>query len=194
MSVSKANLAIRTAGTLFVFLLGIFIGITVPRQTSATPQPLTQSEAVERAPQIAATQSDGSSLLVTAGEKTCWVDRYTICGHEYISGRDEDVSELSRERLMLLYPEVFALDAATGESVMLERDVEGFCTHHVMLKLTDGKLCVYSFDEEAHKLRELAGIDVEVSMLPYQAIAELSEGVLFDDMAQVDAYLESMDS
>ena len=194
MPASKANLAIRTAGTLFVFLLGIFIGTTVPKQISTTSQPFTEKTAVERELPSATTQSDDSPLLVTASEKTCWVDRYTVCGHEYISGRDEDVSELSRDRRMTLYPEVFALDAATGERVMLERDVNGFCTNHVMLKLSDGKLCVFSLDEDTHELRELAEVAIEVAMLPYQALTELAEGVLFDDMSQVDAYLESMDS
>ena len=194
MPASKANLAIRTAGTLFVFLLGIFIGTTIPKQISTTSQPFTEKRAVERELPSAMTQSDDSPLLVIASKKTCWVDRYTVCGHEYISGRDEDVSELSRDRRMTLYPEVFALDAATGERVMLERDVNGFCTNHVMLKLSDGKLCVFSLDEDTHELRELAEVVIEVAMLPYQALTELAEGVLFDDMSQVDAYLESMDS
>ncbi len=194
MPASKANLAIKMAGTLFVFLLGIFIGTTAPKQAPIAQQPFAEKETVESVPQNTPASSDDSPLLVTASERTCWVDRYTVCGHEYISGRDEDVSELSRDRLMALYPEVFALDAATGESVMLERDVEGFCAHHVMLKLSDGKLCVYDLDEDTHELRELAGVAVDVAALPYQALTELAEGVLFDDMAQVDAYLESVDS
>lgn len=186
------DLAIRTAGTLFVFLLGILVGVSAPQKEASIQEALPNQ--IERTSEPVVTETDDTPMLVVSSEKTCWVDRYTVCGHEYIKGRDEDVSVLSRERLLALYPEVFALDAATGERVMLERDVEGFCTNHVLLKLTGDKLCVYCLDESTNELRELAGIDTDIPQFNYQILSELTEGVLLDNMAQVDAYLEGVES
>jgi len=83
----------------------------------------------------------------------------------------------------------------SAKRVRIRRMHTGWCPRHVLLKTgADGALHIYRTDETTLRQMELQRLSFEPSQLDESAASELTAGVAFDSVDEINAYLENAES
>lgn len=123
--------------------------------------------------------------------------RYTflLCGHT--REKHETGGELTGytlEDITKKYPDARVLELS-GERAVIERELERYCPDHVALFVDGaGNLCISQTDETDFEAEKVTTLNYDVSDLPEEVISQLEEGIVFDTLEQVNAYLEDVES
>ncbi len=121
---------------------------------------------------------------------------FAKCGHtEHIPLLNEAFIGYTQEELQAFY-KTCRVTEFTREQVVIQQTLDTCCPEHVLLRARqDGTLCVFQTDSEFY-------IEQLIRVLPVDARADLAEeerkrleeGIVFDTLGDVDAYLEGMES
>lgn len=73
--------------------------------------------------------------------------------------------------------------------------VDGYCPAHLLLRAdAQGTLAVWRMQEDALEMQPVLTLAATLDAFDGETAAALSEGVLFESMDEINAYLESMES
>lgn len=151
------------------------VNTQTPIQTWATPN----VPAIK--PQDPVIEEHAEVILIT---------HYLGCGHEVERTlTSENYVGLTQKQIQALYPQ-YTILSFDSTHVELKREVEGVCPQHYMVKLEGSNLVIYQRTED-DSWRKVQTIEDFTMPYPDQA---LTEGVIFDDMHQIERYLENFDS
>lgn len=128
--------------------------------------------------------------VVEAHAEVTLITRYNGCGHEREQALAlEGIVGLKEKQIAALYP-LYTITAFSPMRVEMRREVEGVCPSHYLVKLEGGALIIYQRDAEDDSWRRVQA--VEDFYLPYGDDA-LKEGIVFDNMHQIESFLENLE-
>ena len=122
--------------------------------------------------------------------------QFEKCGHTRSVLLDTNAFIGYTEQELADFYEACTVAAFSSERVTLTQELDACCPAHVLLQARgDGTACVYQTDAEffIEQLVRVVALDVDRNMTPDEK-EKLSQGVVFDTLADVDAYLESLES
>ena len=123
--------------------------------------------------------------------------RYTflLCGHT--REKHETGGELTGctlEDITKKYPDARVLEL-TAQKAVIEREIERYCPDHVSLFIDgSGNLSIAQTDATNYDEEKVTTLNYNVSELPEDVVAQLEEGIILDNLEQVNAYLENAES
>ena len=174
---SRSKAWLMALGTLALLAAAAAV-LLVP---SPSPRPNQQASA-ERT-----TRAEGSELLQTL--------TYTRCEHTVTRRLTAPVELYGKtmEETAALYPE-WRITEFSAVMVRMERQPDMFCPDHMVLMPNGaGYLCVFEnrYGDALALVREL---ELEVKNLPSAAQEEVEEGIGFSTAAEMEQWLESVES
>lgn len=191
-----------------LFLAGILLGSAIadgspnapaplaaaPTPASTiTPTPLLSTPAPPDAPAsdaVLPASKVGAAVLPDA--EVVWRTRFGSCGHICLQ-EGEDITGFTREALSAQFPEL-ELVTFSAAKVCLEAQRSGYCPAHLVVVLRDGAPAILQTDAQTYVPTEIVRLEWDVSALSASALEELARGVPFDELAQIDEYIENMES
>lgn len=121
---------------------------------------------------------------------------FTRCEHtEHAALLNEPFIGYTREELQAFY-KTCEVTEFSKERVVIGQTVDAACPAHVLLRADgNGALCAYQTDREffIEQLIRVLPVELRTDMAPEEQ-TRLREGMLFDSLADVDAYLEGLES
>ena len=158
-------------------VIGVFLGLNMPREDDA------------------ATVGRLGVRSVLPGMELERRITYTRCAHETVKQLDPAAFiGYTREELAAFYSGD-AVVRFDEEGVVILHTVAGCCPEHVILHLGTDEFTVSRTDPESfsESLLHTLPLDEAVSLTAEERAA-LAEGLVFDTLGEIDAYLESMES
>ncbi|MCE5236348.1 MAG: hypothetical protein ABFC62_04095 [Clostridiaceae bacterium] len=168
---------------LCMLLLGLFSGMLIGPRQNAAP-----------APTLAAETDDAAGVLsVLPSTRVYFRTRFLACGHEVLAVGNESMAGKTRAEAEKAYPD-WTLAAFSADEVVFEKELPGYCPAHYVLKLEGGELGLYRADETTYEQKRLMVLDYDAASFDAAERAELENGLAFDALEDVNAYLESAES
>lgn len=169
--------------TVCMLLFGLFSGMLIgPKgnagQTPAPTEPLGGVSGV---------------LSVLPSARVEFKVGFDACGHEVLAVGNESLAGKTREEAERAYPG-WALEKFSDKEVIFTKSLPGYCPKHYVLLLAGGELGVYRTDETTYERKRLMVLDWDEAAFDSAERAELENGLAFDDLNGVNAYLESAES
>lgn len=120
---------------------------------------------------------------------------YNSCGHTQYHTLDKpDWIGKTREELAALSP-ADSIALFNAKEVCLVRVVDAYCSEHLQLRTgADGNVGVYRTNAGTHQDELILALPTRAEDLSEGARSDLSDGLLFGSMEEINAYLESMES
>lgn len=174
-----------------VLALGAWGGYTL--RGAATP-PAQTPPAPTASPAAEPVGAIGEQSILPTTDVTI---RYTflLCGHT--REKHETGGELTGytlEDITEKYPDARVLELS-AERAVIERELERYCPDHVALFVDGaGNLCISQTEETDFEAEKVTTLNYDISDLPEDVISQLEEGIVFDSLEQVNAYLEDAES
>ncbi len=159
-------------------VIGLFIGLTIAEPDEP----------------VAETGNTGVVSLLPGAVIEKYV-RFESCGHTLcIPVESNPFVGYTEEELAAFY-EDGTIDVFRSDYAAISFVHDGYCPEHYVLGLMDGLLCVYRTSAETFA-REVVSViqSVSVSEFTEEERAALTEGIAFDTLGEIDAYLENAES
>lgn len=175
-----------------VLALGAWGGYTL--RGASTPPAQTQTPAPTISSMAEPVGNIGEQSILPTTDVTI---RYTflLCGHTL--EKHETGGELigyTLEDITKKYPDA-RVKELSAERAVIERELERYCPDHVALFVDgSGNLCISRTDETDFEQEKVTTLNYDISDLPEDIISQLEEGIIFDNLEQVNAYLENAES
>ena len=120
---------------------------------------------------------------------------FGACSHETRILMDRTAYEgYTREEVQKQFPSA-SIAEFTAARVTIIQSVDAYCPEHYLLKLQeDGTLAVTHTDTQFFTEEVVAVLRDENDVLSRPGYEALKDGVAFDSLAEIDAYLESLGS
>lgn len=167
--------------------LGLGAGVLIPRE-AVPPNPAETPEPVTRP----AAQGGGPSILPGTEVRVEYV--FAGCGHTVAVEGAESLHGLDAAGVTVLWPDAEVLEL-TGERARIRRERPGHCPDHYVLALTEeGRLTVTHTDENNPAEVTVSTLEYDPTGLPADVLAELREGIAFGSLAEINGYLEDVES
>lgn len=171
------------------FTAGRWLNEKTPLQkTQVQPQPAAQT-----APPVQAVSAGEVRLGLNAEVE--YVMYYTLCGHKVITREPAGIEliDKSREEVAKLFPDM-TISSFSPDCVTVEQSVPLRCAQHFILKRNESGLSVYQTDAATLEVNEVASFPMDVENLPNDIQQMLSDGMVFETLGEIEAYLEDLDS
>ncbi len=191
----------RLALVCAVVLVGGFaIGYLVTYEKN--PEKLQRPDDVtEMAEENNAQQPSDDAIMDYASEPTTTYDTrlifksfYSQCGHTVVERQDIPARMVGVDEHQMhgLYPD-WEVEKFGRDEVILYRRREGACPEHYILKVENGYVAIYrTVDEGETEIVEVT--DIPVSILRLKDQERLRQGMLLDNIEEVNQYLEDLGS
>lgn len=127
--------------------------------------------------------------LVAENAEVEWLARFSECGHEVALDPPGSIAGMTRKELAIAYPD-YTIEIFDAEYVRMAKSVEGYCPEHYLLTMGADALVISKMDLATLAQKEVMRIIADTSALDEEALAALSEGVTFDSLEDINAYLE----
>ncbi len=156
----------------------------------ALPTPAPQ--AIEPTPE--ADPASAAELIIAPTCQMIWTTNFTLCGHTREEARQE------RALIGLTEPEVraatsgWAIEAFSRVGLHFSRDVEAYCPEHVVLKSVPEGLGVFRTDPMSFELQQIMQFKLDTASLNEETRLQLELGMPFADLAEIEGYVESLES
>lgn len=169
------------AATGLAIIAGIMIGIAAVTKT------MEQEEGV----------AVNAFELVSVGAGTAISTRISFTGCRHLTEQTIQPAPyigFTKEALTEAFP-LFTIARFSSEEILLERVIAGCCEKHYLLKLigTDN-VAIQRFNTENQAMDNRVTVHINRDVLDVSTQLELDQGVVFDTMDEVNAYLESIES
>lgn len=162
-----------------------FTAVPTPLHTPAPLSAAPASDAVLPAAKV-------GTVSVLPDAEVVWRTRFGSCGHVCLHG-GEDITGYTQQALQARFPDR-ELVTFSAEKVCLQDARGGYCPAHLVVVLHDGVPAIIQTDAQTYAPMELVRLEWDVSALSPSALAELSRGVPFDELSQIDEYIENLES
>lgn len=135
-----------------------------------------------------------SQPTTTTNTRLIFKTLYSECGHTVLERQaiSNRMTGLTRSQILQHYPD-WEIESFQGQEVVFYRRMEGACPGHYLLKEQDGYITIYRTGEEG-ELELIRMTDIVVSILRFRDQQRLRDGILLDDMEEVNRYLEDLGS
>lgn len=174
------------------FMLGLLTAPkkSLPIEILPTEEP-TLEHLIEQPAENVSQDGDISILPTT---DVLWLNTFTECVHEYEIDSPGSILGLTESEITEKYPD-FVVSVMTPESVRIERQIDGFCQSHLLLKSSgDNLLCIFRTDSETFVLKQESEIPFDLKALDPEVQAQLSKGIIFTTEDEINAFLEDKES
>lgn len=185
-----------------LFLAGMLVGFTLSDGKTPAPLPTPAFTAAPTPASPAPLPTPGSDAALPAAQlgvacvlpdaEVIWRTRFTSCGHVSLH-EGEDITGYTREALQTRFPEAAVVTFSAGR-VCMEEEQGGYCPAHLVVILRHGEPVILQTDAQTYAPREIARLEWDVSALSGSALAELTRGVPFQELAEIDEYIENLES
>lgn len=189
----------RTFGMLVCLLLVVsacVVGFALSRGNSR--QQAEGNTGTEPLATVSPQETQGVQNVMTSADTLsadCVVEMqctYEKCGHVKTYGiESSEVEGFTKDQLAVQYPECEVTEFGPLGAT-LTCSVDGYCPDHYVLKRSGDKLCIYQPQDRTGELiiyKEIEGMNASDL-----GIEELEQGILFDDIEQIESYLEEIES
>jgi hypothetical protein len=89
----------------------------------------------------------------------------------------------------------YAVTQMSPENVRLVREIDGYCPSHYLLKTGgDDSLLVLRTDPETLTLKQEKEFSIDLDALGAGIQEQLKEGIVFDTMDEINAFIEDAES
>lgn len=169
-----------------VLALGVWGGFTIrDAQLGAMPEQTPLAEPVDKIGE--------QSIL----PDTLVITKYTflLCGGhtEQRQATGGPMVGLNKAQIEEKYPDAKVTEL-TNKRAVIERELERYCPKHVVLFLDDqDRLSISQTDEANLENENITTLTYDVSYLPEEELAKLEEGLVFDNLEEINIYLEGME-
>jgi hypothetical protein len=161
-----------------------------PPEISASEEPLAEHMSEQPAENVIKT---GDSAILPTTD-VVWIDYYLKCGHEYVNSKTDNIIGMTGPELENKYPD-YAVTQMSLESVRLVREIDGYCPSHYLLKIGgDDSLLVMRTDPETLTLKQEKEFSIDLDALGAGVQEQLKEGIVFDTMDEINAFIEDAES
>lgn len=100
----------------------------------------------------------------------------------------------TQEEFLLEYRDT-EIESFSSSSVRLSSMIVGPCPLHIMLRADEtGQLHVYQTSDESLELISIQTLPIYAASFPQEIAEELYEGIVFDSVDEINAYLENAES
>ena len=169
-----------------VLAFGIWGGFTIrDLQLNAMPEQTPLAEQVDKIGE--------QSIL----PDTLDITKYTflLCGG-HTEQRQETGGPLvgmSKTQIEQKYPDAKVAEL-TNKRAVIERELERYCPKHVVLFLDDdNRLSISQTDESDLEKENVTTLTYDISYLPEEELSKLEEGMVFENLEEINAYLEGLE-
>jgi len=168
-----------------VLALGVWGGFTLRD---------TQLEAAQPTP---AAEPAGQMGFISILPDTVVVTNYTftLCGHtltQQVTGGP--LVGKTKDDLLRDDPDA-KIGEFSAQRVVIDRDLERYCPRHYLLYIDDnGKLCYSQTDATDYTKENVTTLNYDVSSLPDEVKNDLDEGLVFESLDEINAYMEDVES
>ena len=133
------------------------------------------------------------SVSVLPTTQVEWLYQFTLCGHGYEAHPETDLTGYTLEDIVREYPDcrVTQMDA---QHVKIERRIDEYCPEHYLLVTTEDSLCVFHTNHETMLSEQVMELNVTTQDMPEEIQYQLSSGLVFDSLEEINAYLEDAES
>ena len=187
----KKQIALCVTGSLLAVLAMCVYGYNVSWQKSREEARQKASAALQSPPaptQSAQSVAQQNEPALNADAKITLQIKYQQCGH--VVETDVSTPELEGStRAEVAVPNATIVEFSP-QAVLLNEQMDGFCDCHYILKLEGQSLKVYKPKAGNQEWELVKSID-NLAIPPDPA---LEQGILFDDVEQVEGYLENLES
>ncbi len=167
--------------------------IDTPAFTAAPVSEATAQNLIQQsdAAQAQNKNSDGAEATNDATQ-IIWEDSFTDCAH--VLQKEGDMLEgYTPKTLQESFP-AYTIKSFSPERVVLSQVHSGYCPAHYLLVIADGALVVTKRSEETMQNQQLMQLPIDAEDIPIELKTELEKGVVFDALAQIDEYIENIES
>ena len=172
--------------TVLALIAGILMGMTIGLSMAS-------KQAAEATESVEAGNVGRERILPSTGILLHAV--FSGCGHEKTILLDNTpyigMSELELGRSLTDE----TIESFSAERVYLHAQREGYCPDHLVLKAEEGMLCVYRTKQSTLEKELMYRLTVPEGQRPFpQEDALREEGLVFNSLSEINAYLESAES
>ncbi len=156
----------------------------------ALPSP--EPQAIEPTPE--ANPASAAELIIAPTCQMIWTTNFTLCGHSREEMRQD------RALIGLTEPEVraatqgWAIETFSRVGLHFSRDVEVYCPDHVVLKSVPEGLGVFRTEPTTFELQQIMQFKLDTTFLNEETRLQLELGMPFSDLAEIEGYVESLES
>ena len=152
--------------------------------------------------QEAALPTPAAEPVVQAGEPSVLHDTvvvtnysFSLCGHALSQQMTGGPLEgKTKQDILGMYPDA-KIEEFSKERVVINRELDSYCPKHYVLYIDDnGKLCYSQTDSTDYTKQLVTTLTFDVSSLPDEVKNDLDEGLVFDSLEEINAYLEDVES
>ena len=174
---NRRMLVLAAVALIAGLVVGVFVGLNLPKEEDAA----------------AAGRLGTRSVL--PGTEIERQTAYTRCGHRQVEPIDPACFVGYTEEELAAFYRGDRISAFDGKRVVIDRTVEGCCPEHVILRLVNGAFTVGQTDPVTLTEQILHTLPLEETVtMTNEERSALTEGLVFDSLSDIDAYLESMES
>ncbi|MDR1620167.1 MAG: hypothetical protein LBS18_05855 [Clostridiales bacterium] len=119
---------------------------------------------------------------------------FLLCGHtREMNVKGGEFSGCTLEDITRSYADARVMEL-NAKKAIIQRELERYCPAHYMLYLDAADtLCISNTSEEDYTVDELQVLELDAGALAQEVIAELEEGIVLDNLEQINAYFEGVE-
>lgn len=174
-----------------VLTLGILIGVLLSkRQIQSEKIEGGEPTGVQTAQNPTLTEADGK-IAPSVYSEYVLRSAFTHCGHtveEMVSG-----TGFTKEELLALYPDCQMTLHETGKP-LVTRKIEAYCPQHYVLQMRENDIQVEQYDLSSGTQKIVSRINADPNSMPESIRAEILKGLAFENLSQIDEYIENAES
>ncbi len=141
-----------------------------------------------------ASPASAAELTVAPTCQMTWTTNFELCGHtREETRRDRALVGLTEEEVRAAAPE-WELGSFSRVGLRFTRAAEAYCPDHVVLKGVPDGLGVYKTDPASLELQEIMRFTIDTGFLGEEMRLRLEKGMPFTDLAEIEGYIESLES
>lgn len=120
---------------------------------------------------------------------------FSLCGHALTQqAAGGPLEGKTKQDILDMYPDA-KIEEFSSQRVVIDRELDSYCPKHYVLYIDDdGKLCYSQTDSTDYTQQHITTLSYDVSSLPDEVKNDLDEGLVFDSLEEINAYLEDVES
>ncbi len=179
-----------------LFLLGISLGFTAGTNAPETVQtPLetqTQTPTPVVTPVEAARVDAIGEVSIHPQAEVVIETAFGSCGH-ICARQGEGVVGCTQSDLNERFPG-YSIEQFNKEKVVLRQQKPGYCPAHLILTLAEGKTVIMQTDAQTLQSERIIDPAWDISGADAALLAQLETGIAFEELAQIDEFIENLES
>ncbi|MDD4075370.1 MAG: hypothetical protein PHC80_04695 [Eubacteriales bacterium] len=182
-----------------LFLLGVSLGFQAGADTPppSPAQPPAEAAAPQTPPPsaepVAAARVDAIGQAGIHPQADVVIETaFGSCGH-ICSRQGEGVVGCTQSDLNERFPD-YAIEEFNKDKVVLRQQKPGYCPAHLILTMAEGKTVIMQTDAQTLQSERIIDPAWDISGADAALVKQLEAGIAFDELAQIDEFIENLES